>query len=189
MSLYDTLHSSVLIYFLAFICSTMLWGVCLFYTMVYNFTKVVHKWQLAFICSITTSSCILICKHMTFVIDMLNNIFPLRIKMQNWIISSIPMCYAKCHNVNKVSLKRLLTLTNSIIWAIRIRDALRPLGIFVYALRITSNVCETKYPLQGLGCLFWQKLDKILLIVLSIRAPWFGHIFDTLWSARLSFRI
>ena len=30
--------------------------------------------------------------------------------------------------------------------------------------------------LQGFGCLFWQKLDKMLLTIMSIRAPWFGHI-------------
>ena len=148
MSLYDTWHSSALIRILAFICSTMLWGVCLYYTMVYNLTKVVHKWQLAYICSRTSSSCILICKHMTLFIDMLNNIFHLHTKMQNWIISSIPMCYAKCHNVHKLSLKRFLTLTNSIIWAISICDALRPLGILIYALRITSSVCETRYHKQ-----------------------------------------
>ena len=60
------------------------------------------------------------------------------------------------------------------------------------SLWINESQCSGRsqaFALQGLGSLFCQKLDKILLTVLSIRAPWFGHIFDTLWSAQLSFRI
>ena len=39
------------------------------------------------------------------------------------------MCYAKCHNVNKIPLTKLLLLTNDIILAIGGHDTLRPLGI------------------------------------------------------------
>ena len=67
----------------------------------------VHKWHLALVCSRTSSSWTLKYKHMILAINMLNNI-----KMQT-IISSIPMCYAKCHNVNEHSLGNVTCVNES----------------------------------------------------------------------------
>jgi hypothetical protein len=47
--------------------------------------------------------CILKSKHLTLAISMLTNIFPLHAKKQK-IISSIPMSYAQCDKVTKISL-------------------------------------------------------------------------------------
>ena len=44
------------------------------------------------------SCCILNRKHITPVISMLNNFFPLHTRMKI-IMSSYPMCYAKCGNI------------------------------------------------------------------------------------------
>ena len=68
------------------------------------------------------------CKHMTLVINMLNNIFPC-IQKCKIIISSIPICYAKCHYVIVFHFKKLLVLTNSIILAMTMRDTLNLIGI------------------------------------------------------------
>ena len=55
------------------------------------------------------SPCILKCKHVTLAIRMLHNIFPLHSK-HKIIISSIPICYAKCRNGIKISLKEVTFL-------------------------------------------------------------------------------
>jgi hypothetical protein len=60
--------------------------------------------------------------------SMLNLIFHAHTIMQI-IISNIPMCYAKHHNVIKLSLKSLFMLTSIIVLKISGRDTLRPLGI------------------------------------------------------------
>lgn len=50
--------------------------------------------------------------------------------MQNYcIISSIQMCYIECHNLNKISLTRLLILMNRIVLAVNKHDTLRYVGI------------------------------------------------------------
>ena len=59
----------------------------------------VRKWHLALACSRISSSCILKCKHMTLATGMLNDISPCILNRKT-NISSIPMCYSKCHNVN-----------------------------------------------------------------------------------------
>ena len=53
------------------------------------------------------------------------------------------MHYAKCHNVDILSPKKLLMLTSSIIFVISGRDTLRPLSI--YFRPFTTSVCDTKY--------------------------------------------
>jgi hypothetical protein len=50
------------------------------------------------------------------------------------------------------------------------------------------NGWRTVSALQGLGCLIWQKIDKPLSTVLSIRRPWFGHLVDNFLSYLLSYR-
>ena len=60
---------------------------------------------------------------------MLNNIFSLHTKCKT-IISSIPICYAKCHSVNTLfTLKNRFVLINSIMPTTSGCDTLRPLGI------------------------------------------------------------
>ena len=46
--------------------------------------QIVHKWHLVSMCSRISSFSILECKHMTLAISMLNNIFQLHVKMQNY---------------------------------------------------------------------------------------------------------
>ena len=46
------------------------------------------------------------CKHMTFGISKLNNVFLLHIKCKT-IISSTPMCYTKCYNAMNYSLQKV----------------------------------------------------------------------------------
>ena len=96
---HDTWHSNALTRILAWVCSIVLRGVGLSYTMVYKLTKSVHTWHLALVCSRISSSCIIKCKHMTLTISMLNNIFACILKYKT-IIWSIPMCYTKCHILN-----------------------------------------------------------------------------------------
>ena len=43
---------------------------------------------------------------MTLAIGMLNNIFPLHTKIHNYHLK-YPTCHAKCHNLNKHSLKKI----------------------------------------------------------------------------------
>ena len=50
----------------------------------------------------------------------------------------------------------------------------------------TSN--QNTCALQGPRCLNWQKSDKPLSTVLSIRRPWFGHLVDNFLSYLLSYR-
>ena len=64
----------------------------------------VHKCNLSLVCSRMSSSCIL--KHKT-------------------IVWSAPMCYANCHDVNKLHCKRLLMLTNDIILSMSGCDTFR----------------------------------------------------------------
>ena len=59
------------------------------------------------------------------------------------IISSIPMCYAKCHDLNIFSLKKLFMLTNNIILAISKYDTLKPLCIYFKAF--SNNAHDVKY--------------------------------------------
>jgi hypothetical protein len=47
---------------------------------------------------------------------------------------------------------------------------------------INLEVWYASHTLQGLGCLIWQKIDKPLSTVLSIRRPWFGHLVDDFLS-------
>ena len=61
---------------------------------------------------------------MTLAISMLNNIFPLHTKMQNYQFE-----YPNCHVVNDFHFKKLLMLTNKIVLAINRHDTLRPLGM------------------------------------------------------------
>ena len=69
------------------------------------------------------------CKHMTHAINMLKNIHPCILK-RTTLISSIPMCYARCQNESiPMHFKKLLMLTNSVIFTISGHDTLRPLGI------------------------------------------------------------
>ena len=42
---HGTCYSCALANILAWVCSKMLWSVCLCYTTIYKFTKSVHKWQ------------------------------------------------------------------------------------------------------------------------------------------------
>ena len=78
---------------------------------------------------------------MTLAISMLNNLFPLHIKPQN-IISSIPMCYAKCQNV-KLHYEKLLMSTKNTNLVINGHDTMRPLGIQFKSF--ANSVCDTKY--------------------------------------------
>ena len=76
------------------------------------------------------------CTQMTLGISMLNNI--------STIISSIPMCYARCHNVSKFSLNRVTYMINSvIILAISECDTLRPL-----VCSFVNSVRDTKWSKQ-----------------------------------------
>ena len=70
----------------------------------YKLTKVYKNGTLTLPRSKISSSCVLNYKHMTHAISMLNYKFSPCILKQKTIIPSIPMCYAKCHNVNICSL-------------------------------------------------------------------------------------
>jgi hypothetical protein len=61
---------------------------------------------------------------------------PGSLKVLEVYISSIQLCYAKCHNVIYLFLlQKLLILTNSIKLTMTERDTLRPLGIYTkYAI-------------------------------------------------------
>ena len=83
---------------------------------------------LALICSRVSSLSILNCKHVILVVSKLDIIFPLHSERKN-IISSTPMCYAKCHDVNNISLNIILMLTYSIIPVIGGHDTLGPPSI------------------------------------------------------------
>ena len=108
-----------------YLSSIVLWGVSLCYTMVYKLTKVYtndtwheyaqehpplryqkkNTWHLLSVCSIIPFPCTL--KHKT-------------------IMSSIPIYYAICHNINKASLKKLFMLMNDVIFTISRHDTLSP---------------------------------------------------------------
>ena len=90
---------------LAQVCSIVLWGVCVCYTVVYKLTKVYINSPLPFVCSRTSSSRILKCKCMTLAISMLDNISPCILKRKT-IMKTIPTCYAKCLCINKTSLSK-----------------------------------------------------------------------------------
>ena len=72
----DTWRSSVLANVLTWVCSSLLWGVCLCYIMVYKLTSKVHTNGKESVCSRISSSYILEYKHMRLAISMLNNVFP-----------------------------------------------------------------------------------------------------------------
>jgi hypothetical protein len=91
MIAHDTWCSSALTNILAWLCLKMFWGVCLCYTIVYKLTKMSTKWHLGSICSTISSFSILKCKHITLVISMFQDIFPLHTKMQHY--------HLKCSNV------------------------------------------------------------------------------------------
>ena len=104
MSPHDTWRSSALTNTLAWVCSIVLWVVCLCYTMFCKLTTMCKKdtwhycaqgclplgyqidntWHLPLVCLILHPPCILKCKI---------------------VISSIPTCYAKCHHINIFHLK------------------------------------------------------------------------------------
>jgi hypothetical protein len=58
----------------------------------------------------------------------------------------------------------------------------------IHYLTPSCNSSYSPQSLQGLGCLIWQKIDKPLSTVLSIRRPWFGHLVDNFLSYLLSYR-
>jgi len=88
---HDTWRSCELTNISTWVSSIVLLGVCLCYTVVYKLTKVYTKaTQLK---NISLPTCILKCKT---------------------TISSIPMCYTKCHNVN-FHFKELLIFTKNIV--------------------------------------------------------------------------
>ena len=124
----DTWHSSALIHFLAWVCSTMLWGVGLCYIMVYKLAKSAHKWHLAVLSSRITSSCIPNYKHMTLAISFLILTSSPSMLKQKTIIASIPMCYAKCQYVYILLLKKLTYVNKySLIMVMSGRDTLKPI--------------------------------------------------------------
>jgi hypothetical protein len=53
---------------------------------------------------------------------------------------------------------------------------------------VKCRIWDELITLQGLGCLIWQKIDKPLSTVLSIRRPWFSHLVDNFLSYLLSYR-
>ena len=109
VSPHDTWHSSVLFNILAWSCSIELWGVCISHTLVYTLTKVY-----------TNDTCHWYAQEYLL----------LHFEVLNYgIISSIPMCYTKCHNVYIFHFHKLLMLMKSIILAISWHDTLWPLGI------------------------------------------------------------
>ena len=128
VSPHDTWRSNAFTNILAWVCSIMLWGICLCYTMVYKLTKVSHKWSLTLVCSRISSSCIVERKQMSLVISILTNIFFLHTKHKTSSQVS-QMCYGKCHDMIVFLLKKLLMLMNTIILAIDRHETLIPLDI------------------------------------------------------------
>ena len=111
---------------LAWVCLIAIWGVCLCCALIYKLTKLYRNdtsWR--FVCLRAYASCMLKCKHMTLAINMLNNVVPLCYKTQT-IMSSIPMCYDRCHDEDIFSPQS----ANNIILTINIRDTLGPMGIW-----------------------------------------------------------
>ena len=89
VSPHDTWRSSALL--LAWVCSMMLWDVR--QPMLHNDLQVdesVHKWHLTSLCRI------------------LKNKIPLLIELQNRHTSNIPMCNAKCHDINIIPLLKVV---------------------------------------------------------------------------------
>ena len=80
MSPLDTWHSSAITNILAWVSSTVLWGVCLCYTMANKLTKVYTNDT----CSRTPSSYTLNYKPHVIYISMLKIIFPLHTKTQKY---------------------------------------------------------------------------------------------------------
>ena len=69
--------------------------------------EIVHKWHLDLVCSRISSSYILRWEH--------NHLLLLSLIVSSTcllncktLILSIPMCYTKCHNVNNVSLRKVI---------------------------------------------------------------------------------
>ena len=83
---------------------------------------------------------------MTLAISMLDNIFTLHTKTQNYLLE-YPMCYAKYQNVIDFEPKHLLMLTNRLLVAINEHDTLRPLGIQFRPF--TNSAGDTKYHKQS----------------------------------------
>jgi hypothetical protein len=97
----DTWCSSALISSLEWVCSTMLWG--LYIPILHNdlqVDKIVYKWHLALICLRKSSSCILKYKKSWHLPSLRSIKFSPWILKSKTMISRIPMCCSKCHNVN-----------------------------------------------------------------------------------------
>ena len=106
VSSHDTQCSSALSIYLGM---SMFQSVMKCMPMLHNSLQVdqsVHKWHLSLVCLRISSSCILKCKNMTLVLSLLNTTSPCILTCKT-IISSIPMCYSKCHSVNNFSLQKI----------------------------------------------------------------------------------
>ena len=125
---HDTWRLSALTKILAWVCSIMFWGGCLYSTMVDKLTKIVHKWHLPLVCSRLSSSCILTYKHMTLDISKFNY---LPLAYQNAILSSNVSQCATLNFIIKIffHLEEVTYVNEWIILTITICDTLRPLGI------------------------------------------------------------
>ena len=69
-----------------------------------------HKWHLALVCWRLSSSCIPEYEHMHLLISMLNSIYPLQTKTQNYHLS-IPMYYYRTKYQVKFYFHRDILLT------------------------------------------------------------------------------
>jgi hypothetical protein len=142
------------------ICSIVLRGACLCYMMVCKFIKVYWKWHLPLH---IPSSGTLECKHMTLVISMFQNIFPLRTETQGCHLKYpnvlLEMLWFRICSLGEVAyideMEFNWQLAGTALWELW-ASSLGPLQMVCMTPIITNNVLRSNiYPLEHYLCGPW----------------------------------